>query len=366
MRIFSKIVWSKELISDREIKIYKAFFNPEKIETNELLFETIDLLNCIDIEVGVSWEDFLDKHCLEIDLMDDVYVLSYTDEFIVFTGKKDPLYNIEYTIETDNFCLGLQLIVNENNFDFLKENLTPYKDISNTNTKISNGDYPSIIEYIKANPNSFKTVYYPGAGQDFTAFHLFGKYATTEKIFYIDYLNDEPILSIKSTLKNRGKDTQILSPSYFGCRFWNQFWPSRRDSWFNGADWFNNNLINEENSWGLKTTFSRKSNTNKSFDFYYLSTEGIKTMDILLKKNICPDVLVLQDHGYGGNWSYFGDNTSPLYEVMKDYLPEYLLVDPKGNTVVWPGYEQVTQPFYNNVEGPSSMYNCERALFKKV
>lgn len=47
--------------------------------------------------------------------------------------------------------------------------------------------------------------------------------------------------------------------------------------------------------------------------------------------------ILLQDHGFGLNWSSFGGIESPLYEVAQSgALPDYLVV--AENTTAWPGY----------------------------
>jgi hypothetical protein len=51
-----------------------------------------------------------------------------------------------------------------------------------------------------------------------------------------------------------------------------------------------------------------------------------------------PYAVVLQDHGFGGNWTTFGCQRGALYDVARNgTLSEWLLV--ARNTCPWPGYE---------------------------
>ena len=367
MKVFSKKYCISDSFSTNEGKIYKLYFQPNLIDKNQLLFETIEYTESIvEIPVGVNWDDLIDSYSIGFKVSDDVFILSFTENYIVYYSGVNSLLQPIFSIETDRFCQAIELIVNENNFECLTDNLIPI-DLSNKEVESSeSNELPSIIEYIQSHPTSFKTVYYPGAGDDFSVFQLFGKYANTEKIYYIDYFNVEPMLTIKSNLETRGENTKILSPRDFRKNQWKQLWPSQSDNWFGGTDWFNGDAMNPINSWGRKTTFKHPHTNQKCFDFYYLSTEAIKTMEVLIQNDIVPDVLVLQDHGFGGNWSTFGDESSPLYQVMQDNLPEYILIAPEGNTVLWPGYKQVTKTYSPKLNDANSMYSCRRELFKKV
>jgi hypothetical protein len=48
--------------------------------------------------------------------------------------------------------------------------------------------------------------------------------------------------------------------------------------------------------------------------------------------------MVLQDHGFGGNWMNFGDKQGPLYQLAaQSGLPDWLLV--ADNTKYWSGFQ---------------------------
>ena len=71
--------------------------------------------------------------------------------------------------------------------------------------------------------------------------------------------------------------------------------------------------------------------------------EGVATFDALFCQGDAapPYGVLLQDHGFGGNWTRFGGEDSPLWEIARLYArPEWLLV--ADNTHPWPGYACVS------------------------
>ena len=133
--------------------------------------------------------------------------------------------------------------------------------------------------------------------------------------------------------------------------------------------WVNRDNVNEEsgpaNAHGYKITMHNDL-IKKKCDFFFLRTEAIKTF-LLLFSNAepkSPDVIVLQDHGFGGNWGnqifgYADGQTAKFYGINKvsGYMPPYLYV--AENTNPWPEYEQVTE-----FEGKYGSAGHPRALFK--
>ena len=104
---------------------------------------------------------------------------------------------------------------------------------------------------------------------------------------------------------------------------------------------------------------ARLSNTRgKSLQLIYLATEAAKTYSIMIEHGIVPTALVLQDHGFGGNWSQFGCGGA-LHEaaIEHDAFPHLLFIG--TTTTPWPGYEQVSD--YVVYEG--QMHRHARALY---
>jgi len=94
----------------------------------------------------------------------------------------------------------------------------------------------------------------------------------------------------------------------------------------------------------------------------FLGADGVATYDALFcqPKSISrPYLVLLQDHGFGGNYTEFGKD-GLLYKIAErtKVLPEFLLV--AEDTAVWPGYSKVEQ-----AEGEAGgMHNTMRFLYK--
>lgn len=81
----------------------------------------------------------------------------------------------------------------------------------------------------------------------------------------------------------------------------------------------------------------------------------------MLDNAIKIDLVVLQDHGTGDNWSEFGigqDLKDIGLSKVSDFLPSFLFVG--KNTVPWNGYKQVT-----DFHGEFGSACHPRALFRK-
>ncbi len=69
-----------------------------------------------------------------------------------------------------------------------------------------------------------------------------------------------------------------------------------------------------------------------------------------------PFAVVLQDHGFGGNWARFGGDGSALRAIAQQFtLPELLLVG--ENTSPWPGYKAVST-VSGGVARNCKLYRC--------
>lgn len=79
----------------------------------------------------------------------------------------------------------------------------------------------------------------------------------------------------------------------------------------------------------------------KRFALVYLYADAIATFDaVFANYSRSPDLLVLQDHGFGGNYDKFGKD-GLMHEIAKKTktFPKYILC--AENTSVWDGYELV-------------------------
>ena len=210
-----------------------------------------------------------------------------------------------------------------------------------------------ISEYLDLTENIGTTLYYPGAGNDFQTLKLFVENSSMNEVYYSDYhhqnINVEILMSILGdnwSLINRID----LSPEDFKQNEWSDFWFNLEKA---------AHYAKPINAYGIKFIFKHLS--GKEFTLHYLGTEAIKTYLILLENNIKIDLIVLQDHGTGDNWSEFGigqDIKDIGLSKVSDFLPSLLFVG--KNTVPWNGYKQIT-----SFDGEFGSAGHSRALFMK-
>ena len=364
MKIFKKNYphWNQNGITN--IYIAKIFLDTT-ISKNEILLNTIDCEEYIETNGKIDWEYLMEGILKDFKNKEFTHIIEYSKNLIVISSDLHPEMESLSKIYLDNLCMGLQVIANENDFGFLENHLikSEHKSVNINNSDIN--QLPAITDYIAQHPDSFKTVYYPGAGNDFSSLQLFGKYANTGQIYFSDYYTASEITKIRERLDERGENVVQLTPAHFKRNNWSDFWPNENNKWFNGNQIICD-TINPIYSWGRKIKINHSNELNKTFDFYYLGTEAIKTAEILIKNKIYPDVLVLQDHGFGGGWAVFGGENSPLYTVMRNDLPTYILLEPGGNTDIWPGYIQVTKPYAPGIQNANAMHMNKRALYKRI
>jgi len=87
--------------------------------------------------------------------------------------------------------------------------------------------------------------------------------------------------------------------------------------------------------------------------------EGVATYDALFCQDDShpPYAIVLQDHGFGGNWTRFGGDDSPLRTlVLRSGLPRWLFV--ANQTEPWSGYQLASS------EDRGGMHSNRRSLYR--
>lgn len=223
----------------------------------------------------------------------------------------------------------------------------------------------SLPEYLKANKGKFNILYYPGSGMDLSPLYIFGILGNTKSTYFADYF--------KSYFDSVADNFDIfnvasLNPQDFNRHSWDEFWYDHPDA----KDF----SVDPEIAGGLSFEIALPNLVNEQVaEVTYLNTEAVGTAKILLENGIRPDVVVLQDHGFGGEWTRF-DGELFRNQFAPDYLPEYLYVAVDGPTSdPWPGYSQVTEPFnpekqvilpgFFCPEKYLPMHKNSRALFKR-
>ena len=203
------------------------------------------------------------------------------------------------------------------------------------------------LRYILKEPS----LYYPGAGGDVDPFKLFVEESDVSTIIYCDYYSRDVrrfYNNINTELDGYNiKNKRCIDPAFLGCSTWEDFWPCDPAARIGTA-------VPRYAFGMLSEIYSKRS--NKRVNFIYLCAEAVQTYKILFSNNkYSPAVVVIQDHGMGGNWTRFGGRKSRLYEIAQPALPQMLYVH--GDDV-WPGYAAVSQ------DGePEGMHGFNRKLY---
>jgi hypothetical protein len=195
------------------------------------------------------------------------------------------------------------------------------------------------------------SLYYPGSGCDFGPFYLFVEKYNVRKVIYSDYMISKQTIidSIKEHLpRYRLREEIEINPEFYNKKSWEEFWPNNKYCRQDGKP---------EDAFGFKVILK---NQKIEVDFTFLRTEAIRTYEILSELGIYFDIVVLQDHGFGGNWTRFGGENEILTIARNYKVPELLYI--ADNTDPWPGYTLKTD-FELILKG--QMHKHERAILQK-
>lgn len=203
-----------------------------------------------------------------------------------------------------------------------------------------------------------KTVYYPGAFTDFSILELFWHVVKNDEkrhIIYSDYgligQHEDPFPAINGALDYFLPDAHSipLVPDHYDRLGWSDFWYPHPSS----------------HQFGNPSTAFALEWSNGYRTFSYFGSEGIQTCIVLIDNNIFPDLIVLQDHGFGGNWTEYCNPARELYSALstKGHLPKYLICDAERypSAGPWPGYERISAPFTAHMYPPQ--HKNARALY---
>lgn len=199
-------------------------------------------------------------------------------------------------------------------------------------------------------PREGLVLYYPGAGMDYGPLQHFALNLDLAVAVYVDYLiRPEMIRDMLRSVSAAEPEFQRVSPRDLGCRAWAEFWPGQERSQM---------FAKPSRAFGFQCDL--QIHPGRSTRLIYLATEGHQTFGRLLGTALQPDLVVLQDHGFGGNWCDFGGD-SPMYRMghTAAALPP-LLFSAGENTRVWPGYEAIAEP----VLLAGQMHHYERRLYQ--
>lgn len=199
-------------------------------------------------------------------------------------------------------------------------------------------------------PREGLVLYYPGAGMDYGPLQYFALNHDLAVAIYVDYLaTPRQIHKMLRSVCATVPDLQGISPRHLGQRRWADFWPEQEHSRM---------FAKPTRAFGLQCDL--QIHPGRSTRLIYLATEGHQTYRNLLGTALQPDLVVLQDHGFGGNWRDFGGE-SPMYRMAQaaGALPP-LLFSAGENTRVWPGYRAIDEPILL----AGQMHHYRRTLYQ--
>ena len=211
-----------------------------------------------------------------------------------------------------------------------------------------------------------RILYYPGSGNDGQPVQSFVQTHSAHCFLYVDYM-----------LERKDIEKQLGESGFLGYHLLDSI--DFQESDLTPYGWTPHIHPGETNQEWLKYAtkkpycfmgiFERDNNRDDShgsrrFAMTFLGGDGIASYDAIFcnghVKNP-PFVLVLQDHGFGGNYDRFG--AGGLLERISErsnVFPEYLLVADQY-TASWAGYERV--PNLQSV--PGGMYRTQRSLYRR-
>lgn len=214
-----------------------------------------------------------------------------------------------------------------------------------------------------------RIVYYPGSGTDGQPVHTFVQAHAAHVFMYVDY--SLPREQIKEELSERG---------FKGYHLLDSIELTEKDLTPN--NWIPHchpdqsqiesmrHFASVEN-YACLVIFERDADRDEShgaarFAVIFLGGDGIATYDAIFcnKYATAPFCLVLQDHGYGGNWNIFG-KSGLMEQAARNagVFPKFILAATNsGGTEIWNGYARI--PGIPGVLGGQN--HCIRELFEQI
>lgn len=200
-----------------------------------------------------------------------------------------------------------------------------------------------------------RVVFYPGSGDDGDAVKIFGSSHSAHCFVYSDYgINAE---TIKATLDSLHRNfygykslvRQDLKESDISPTGWKMHAsPEQIEKW---RQHFQESLNGRAHSYGFLEILERDAGLNDTHGpqrlaILFLGADGHAAYDALFcqPSQNAPFAVLLQDHGFGGNYSKFG-NGGFMNSIANaaNRFPELLLV--ASNTEPWASYKAIENVF---------------------
>lgn len=217
---------------------------------------------------------------------------------------------------------------------------------------------------------SSRLVYYPGSGFDGEAVRLFASTKSAHCFLYADYSIQKQTLLHKLNQEGgafTGYQTIArvhLTDQEIASRYWVQHVydkPLQRINYRFAQEV-------ESSPFAFLEILERKPEFNDDFGaeriaILFVGGDGVATYDALFCQADSHPLfaLVLQDHGFGGNYTRFGKG-GIMHDIAKQCQkqPQYLWVDPRS-TKPWDGYQQIENLSFST----GGMHNNKRYLFER-
>lgn len=203
-----------------------------------------------------------------------------------------------------------------------------------------------------------RIVFYPGSGHDGHAVELFAESHCAHTFIYADYmLGEKEITNQIDDEKNGFKGYRTIVRKQLQMHdLTPQGWvPHMPPVQYN--DW-----VKMAAPYGFLEILEREEKFDanhgaKRIAILFLGADAIATFDALFcqRRNRGPFAILLQDHGFGGGYTSYGEQGN-LRKLARKFniKPTYLLT--ALNTAVWNGYEAVKDLAGNKVEGSRNRF----------
>ncbi len=209
-------------------------------------------------------------------------------------------------------------------------------------------------------------VYYPGSGNDGQPVHLFAGTHSAHVFFYVDYLLSE------DELEKQLRDSGFAGYHIAGSADYSEadLTPKRWTPHLSREEIAQamRNPFHTVQPYCRMVVFERNPELNdehgaERFSVLFLAGDGIATYDAVFGNGNAPApwAVVLQDHGFGGNYNKFGrDGFLSAIVERSGVEPEFLLV--AEHTDVWNGYAVM-----DGLSGEKGgMHNMHRRLYRRI
>ncbi len=211
-----------------------------------------------------------------------------------------------------------------------------------------------------------RTAYYPGAGADGDAFRVFGAGGAADVIIHADYgVSPEAVVdTLRSEVGSGGLCGYAVATVQYLAEG-----EVYRKGWVKHVDTSGRRqrATPASGSFAVWVRLRRAPALDDDhgpelLGFLHVMDCGIRAFDALFCQRAGAGVVgvVVQDHGWGGNWSGFGEG-SPLQRLARRFgEPGWLLV--ADGSTVWSGFEAVGA---TGETGPGGMHGAARRLFRR-